>query len=284
MQQQISNSFNVTLFALRWWIAVTPTWPRWAPPSSSSWRSWVSPIPTGWSGSQRWARCPGSSPEQRTRSKVLIGNVWSIWPAVLVAFFNPFSISFAAMVKRGYKNLLLVPIAFVNDHIETLHELDIEYAQDVGKEVGAERIARYVPTYLSSQDCSGNMLFHGDTDISYFMMQMCRSQWSSGFHRGPLWSCADSPGEGSEDQSATSHEVSNVYKSTVRQIKVLAGQGHRNQHLKKHLSCFHRFIDLEREILPSDRASTEMSSLIFKSSHFHSDPVYIYLTLHYIIT
>ena len=27
------------------------------------------------------------------------------------------------MVKRGQKNLLLVPIAFVNEHIETLHEL-----------------------------------------------------------------------------------------------------------------------------------------------------------------
>jgi protoheme ferro-lyase len=33
------------------------------------------------------------------------------------------------MVKRGHKNLLLVPIAFVNEHIETLHELDIEYAK-----------------------------------------------------------------------------------------------------------------------------------------------------------
>ena len=46
------------------------------------------------------------------------------------------------MVKRGYKNLMLIPIAFVNEHIETLHELDIEYAEDIGKEVGAERIAR----------------------------------------------------------------------------------------------------------------------------------------------
>lgn len=37
---------------------------------------------------------------------------------------------------------MLVPIAFVNDHIETLHELDIEYAEELGAEVGAERIAR----------------------------------------------------------------------------------------------------------------------------------------------
>jgi len=47
-----------------------------------------------------------------------------------------------ALVKKGQKNMMLIPIAFVNDHIETLHELDIEYAQDVAKEVGAERIAR----------------------------------------------------------------------------------------------------------------------------------------------
>ena len=47
-----------------------------------------------------------------------------------------------AMVKRGQKNLLLVPIAFVNEHIETLHELDIEYAKEMGEEIGAEKIAR----------------------------------------------------------------------------------------------------------------------------------------------
>ena len=47
-----------------------------------------------------------------------------------------------AMIKRGQKNLLLVPIAFVNEHIETLHELDIEYAKDIGEKLGAERIAR----------------------------------------------------------------------------------------------------------------------------------------------
>ena len=64
------------------------------------------------------------------------------------------------MVKRGQKNLMLIPIAFVNDHIETLHELDIEYAQDLGKEVGAERIARCAapngdPTFL---DCLADLV------------------------------------------------------------------------------------------------------------------------------
>lgn len=46
------------------------------------------------------------------------------------------------LVKRGQKNLMLIPIAFVNDHIETLHELDIEYADELGQEVGAQRIGR----------------------------------------------------------------------------------------------------------------------------------------------
>lgn len=59
-----------------------------------------------------------------------------------------------ALVKRGQKNLMLIPIAFVNDHIETLHELDIEYAAELGEEVGAERIGRCAapnddPTFIS---------------------------------------------------------------------------------------------------------------------------------------
>ena len=40
------------------------------------------------------------------------------------------------LVKRGHTHLLLVPIAFTSDHIETLHELDLEYAEELGKEVG----------------------------------------------------------------------------------------------------------------------------------------------------
>ena len=36
--------------------------------------------------------------------------------------------------KQGKKNLLIVPIAFVSDHIETLFELDIEYSH-LAKEV-----------------------------------------------------------------------------------------------------------------------------------------------------
>lgn len=38
-------------------------------------------------------------------------------------------------VKQGKKNFVLIPIAFVNEHIETLHELDIEYCKELAEEV-----------------------------------------------------------------------------------------------------------------------------------------------------
>ncbi|CAB1412776.1 unnamed protein product [Pleuronectes platessa] len=46
------------------------------------------------------------------------------------------------LCERGKKNILLVPIAFTSDHIETLHELDIEYGQVLGEECGVENIRR----------------------------------------------------------------------------------------------------------------------------------------------
>lgn len=47
-----------------------------------------------------------------------------------------------AYVKKGKKNFILIPIAFVNEHIETLHELDIEYCEELAEEVKAEKIGR----------------------------------------------------------------------------------------------------------------------------------------------
>lgn len=41
------------------------------------------------------------------------------------------------LAKEGHKNLLIVPISFVSDHIETLFELDIEY-RHVADKVGIE--------------------------------------------------------------------------------------------------------------------------------------------------
>ncbi|XP_045541217.1 ferrochelatase, mitochondrial [Papilio machaon] len=44
--------------------------------------------------------------------------------------------------KQGRKHLILVPIAFVNEHIETLHELDIEYCEELAHEAGVKQIER----------------------------------------------------------------------------------------------------------------------------------------------
>ncbi|XP_055343437.1 ferrochelatase, mitochondrial-like isoform X2 [Paramacrobiotus metropolitanus] len=46
------------------------------------------------------------------------------------------------LAERGRRNALLVPIAFTSDHIETLHELDLEYATHLAKEVGMEQVRR----------------------------------------------------------------------------------------------------------------------------------------------
>lgn len=51
--------------------------------------------------------------------------------------------------QNGIKNLLIVPISFVSDHIETLYELDIEY-RHVAKESGIENY--YVMTGLNDSD------------------------------------------------------------------------------------------------------------------------------------
>ncbi|XP_047352380.1 ferrochelatase, mitochondrial isoform X1 [Vespa velutina] len=45
-------------------------------------------------------------------------------------------------VKQGKKNFILVPVAFVNEHIETLHEMDIEYCQELAEKLGIENIRR----------------------------------------------------------------------------------------------------------------------------------------------
>ncbi|XP_060029923.1 ferrochelatase, mitochondrial isoform X5 [Erinaceus europaeus] len=56
------------------------------------------------------------------------------------------------LCKRGRKNILLVPIAFTSDHIETLYELDIECSQTLASECGAENIRR-------AESLNGNPLF-----------------------------------------------------------------------------------------------------------------------------
>jgi len=50
--------------------------------------------------------------------------------------------SIKGLAAKGFKNLLLVPIAFTSDHIETLYELDTEYIGELAHEAGIENIHR----------------------------------------------------------------------------------------------------------------------------------------------
>ena len=47
----------------------------------------------------------------------------------------------AGLGKQGHKHVLAVPIAFTSDHIETLYEIDIEYAEEAA-EAGIEQFRR----------------------------------------------------------------------------------------------------------------------------------------------
>jgi len=46
------------------------------------------------------------------------------------------------LARNNRRHILLVPIAFTSDHIETLHELDIEYSQHLATSAGVEMIRR----------------------------------------------------------------------------------------------------------------------------------------------
>ncbi|KAK9299820.1 hypothetical protein QLX08_007273 [Tetragonisca angustula] len=73
-----------------------------------------------------------------------------------VSWLEPFTDdAIKAYVKQGKKHFILVPIAFVNEHIETLHELDIEYCTELAEELGVEKIRRTAapndhPTFIAA--------------------------------------------------------------------------------------------------------------------------------------
>ncbi|EDV25725.1 uncharacterized protein TRIADDRAFT_50124 [Trichoplax adhaerens] len=50
--------------------------------------------------------------------------------------------SIKGFARTNEKNLLLVPIAFTSDHIETLYELDIEYIDELATKCGIKNIIR----------------------------------------------------------------------------------------------------------------------------------------------
>jgi ferrochelatase len=49
--------------------------------------------------------------------------------------------SIIGLGKKGHKDILLVPIAFTSDHIETLFELDLEYGHE------AEKVNKYFKVF-----------------------------------------------------------------------------------------------------------------------------------------
>ena len=51
----------------------------------------------------------------------LVVNTFSLGPKTETAI--------EGYAEKGVKNLLLVPIAFVSDHVETLYEIDLEYGE-----------------------------------------------------------------------------------------------------------------------------------------------------------
>ncbi|VDQ11674.1 unnamed protein product [Trichobilharzia regenti] len=44
--------------------------------------------------------------------------------------------------RLGYRHVLLIPVAFIQDHIETLYEMDVEYCTEVASEVGMVSVRR----------------------------------------------------------------------------------------------------------------------------------------------
>lgn len=79
--------------------------------------------------------------------------------------------------KKGHNNMLLVPIAFTSDHIETLFELDLEYLEEA-KEMGLTGVRRSEslngsPVFIRAlADIAANHLKHGQT-VSTQMMLRC---------------------------------------------------------------------------------------------------------------
>ncbi|CAK9830572.1 Ferrochelatase, mitochondrial [Anthophora retusa] len=73
-----------------------------------------------------------------------------------VSWLEPFTDdAIKGYVKQGKHHFILVPVAFVNEHIETLHELDIEYCKELAEELCIDKIRRTAapndhPTFIAA--------------------------------------------------------------------------------------------------------------------------------------
>jgi ferrochelatase len=95
-------------------------------------------------------------------------------------------------VNQGKKNFILVPIAFVNEHIETLHELDIEYCGDLAKKLGIEIIRRAAapndhPLFIDAlTDLVKNNL-HSNQSVSPKFLTRCPHCTNARCHQTKSW-------------------------------------------------------------------------------------------------
>ena len=96
-----------------------------------------------------------------------------------------------SLAARGVREVLVWPLAFVSDHIETLHEVDIEFA-DMAKSAGLA-VFRRVPNFNDDEDFVTFMtqkIAHAAQDISnhtHSLAARALDEWPSGegCHRQP---------------------------------------------------------------------------------------------------
>ncbi|XKL59499.1 hypothetical protein PGB90_000515 [Kerria lacca] len=110
-----------------------------------------------------------------------------------VSWLGPFTdVAIEEYVKKGIKNFILVPIAFVNEHIETLHEMDIEYCQDLGKKVGVELIRRVAapndhPLFIEALSDLVSRHLCGEESINPKFLLRCPSCTNVRCHESKQW-------------------------------------------------------------------------------------------------
>ncbi|XP_045479390.1 ferrochelatase, mitochondrial [Harmonia axyridis] len=95
-------------------------------------------------------------------------------------------------VKQGKKSFIVVPIAFVNEHIETLHELDIEYCKELAEKVGVEEIRRVPapniqPLFISALADIVKTHFENNIPVSRKFLNQCPHCINSNCYNSKKW-------------------------------------------------------------------------------------------------
>jgi ferrochelatase len=119
--------------------------------------------------------------------------------------------SIKGLAKQGHNDMLLVPIAFTSDHIETLFELDLEYLEEA-KEVSQSSLADSSPVELTPA-------------ISLARSHRCKtfrvSERLASLHPGPSRHCCRSHQERPDRVQPTHASVSRLHQREMRPAKDL---------------------------------------------------------------